>query len=527
MVNPNDIDIEKLEDTPAARQLKAAIAQMKQETGAKPRRTGGKKAPPGQIYSEDLAKLSPSARKQIEDAMAATAAAEIVPETAREETKGKPVKPFTAKDKESKKNRSDNFTEQKQIATARIVSDNLGKMNKLLISFMDENQQTLEWLEKIEKQLSILVENSRVSNENIGGYDTTPLGRNNNPAPGPANAPRISAPGPAASPSGIGRNAIIGGAIAGSVAASIVAMPNEAVGQAIHEASRRVGVDEGAMLAFARQESSFNPNARAPVGTAQGLYQFIEPTWNAMVRRYSAEYPELLRGRNDPLANSIAGALYMRENAEGLRRQNIEVNATTLYATHFLGPTGGAALLRADPTASAATILPSAAANNPGIFYRNGRQRTVAEVREHLDLIGNRRAAGFTQELERRRSGNQTVPAQIPTAQRISALPASMITPSQIQTPQQHAMASYYGPAPITHGRDLREFSARQQIDMRMASPRIVQDQTVNMASIDYTPAHFSMDNVIDPNNPGPVEPADAAERYQRMFSMGLFPTPA
>jgi hypothetical protein len=77
-----------------------------------------------------------------------------------------------------------------------------------------------------------------------------------------------------------------------------------------------------------------------------------------------------------------------RDNAGELRGTlGREPDAAELYMAHFLGSGGARTFLSAlqtDPTQSAAALLPQAAGANRGIFYDNGRARSVGEV---MDLM--------------------------------------------------------------------------------------------------------------------------------------------
>lgn len=157
----------------------------------------------------------------------------------------------------------------------------------------------------------------------------------------------------------------------------------------IIRAAFKVGVDDSIMLAMAKQESGFNPNAAAKGTTAKGLYQFLDKTWQSMVARYQSEYPVLKKGQLDAEASAIAGALYIKENAKILQAKNIPITGTSIYAAHFLGVSGAATLLAAKTSEIAAKILPSAAKSNKSIFFKADPKtnkpdmnapRTVAEV---------------------------------------------------------------------------------------------------------------------------------------------------
>jgi hypothetical protein len=181
---------------------------------------------------------------------------------------------------------------------------------------------------------------------------------------------------------------------------------------AIRRAARATGVDFDFLLRTARRESALNPQARARTSSAAGLFQFIEQTWLATVKRHGArhgygQYADLIHqgadgrwrvegsARNMVLdlrfdanaASAMAGEL-TASNAAYLRgRTGREPGAGDLYAAHFLGPAGAASLMNAmstRPGASAVGLFPQAAAANRSIFYRDGRAATVAEVHANL-----------------------------------------------------------------------------------------------------------------------------------------------
>lgn len=164
----------------------------------------------------------------------------------------------------------------------------------------------------------------------------------------------------------------------------------ETVADIIKKASQRTGVDFGTMMAFAKQESGFNPNAKAKSSSASGLFQFIGSTWKTMVSKYGKTFGIGEKDIMDPLSNATMGALYIKENSSFLRKNGIPVNGTTLYASHFLGPGGAAKLFAADPNADASKVLPDAAGSNPGIFKKkDGGSKTIAEVQQTLfDKVG-------------------------------------------------------------------------------------------------------------------------------------------
>jgi hypothetical protein len=163
------------------------------------------------------------------------------------------------------------------------------------------------------------------------------------------------------------------------------------------------------LLAAARAESGLNAQAAATTSTARGLYQFIDQTWLATMKRsggslgYAAyadaivetggrfEVPNpllrqnILALRDDPAANAaLAGAL-TRNNASALAaRLGRDPSEAELYVAHVLGAAGATKLMTlgaVSPGAPADAAFPAAAEANRGIFYdAGGRARSVAQV---------------------------------------------------------------------------------------------------------------------------------------------------
>lgn len=194
---------------------------------------------------------------------------------------------------------------------------------------------------------------------------------------------------------------------------TIGAIPSSAgVEAAIRRAAQATGVDFDFLLKTARRESALNPSAKAPTSSAAGLFQFIEQTWLATVKKSGAkhgygQYADLIQqgsdgrwrvsgsARNvvmdlrfDPRAASLMAGELTASNAAYLKgRTGQTPTGGDLYAAHFLGPAGAASLMeavRSRPGSSAAALFPHAAAANKSIFYRDGRPVTVVELRENL-----------------------------------------------------------------------------------------------------------------------------------------------
>lgn len=179
-----------------------------------------------------------------------------------------------------------------------------------------------------------------------------------------------------------------------------------AISGALQRASASTGASFDYLYKVAVRESSLNPHASAKTSSAAGLFQFIEQTWLATVKKYGASHglaaeaadisvsasgrysvadparrKDILDLRFDAdKAAALAGELALEnKNAleQGLGRA---IDAAELYAAHFLGPAGAKKLLSAAGSESAAALLPVAAKANRPVFYDGARERTVAEV---------------------------------------------------------------------------------------------------------------------------------------------------
>ncbi len=187
---------------------------------------------------------------------------------------------------------------------------------------------------------------------------------------------------------------------------SVESAPDSQAGvqAAIGRAAQATGTDFDYLLAQARLESGLDPAAKARTSSAAGLYQFIDATWLATLDRHGAAHglgwaAEAIDGKridpamragimalryNPDAAATMAGELAADNRAALTAATGREPGATELYLAHFLGAEGATRFLRAqqdDPSASAAALLPKAAAANRSIFYHpTGGARSLGEV---------------------------------------------------------------------------------------------------------------------------------------------------
>ncbi|KQN21503.1 MULTISPECIES: hypothetical protein [unclassified Sphingomonas] len=196
---------------------------------------------------------------------------------------------------------------------------------------------------------------------------------------------------------------------------------------AIALASSKTGVDFDYLLGQAKLESGLNANAKAGTSSASGLYQFIEQSWLAVVKKHGAEHglgwaadsigqssgghlgvadagtrQAILALRNDPAAASMMAAEHASDNKDALEgKLGRTATGTDLYMAHFLGLGGASKFLttmQANPDASGAALFPSAARANRGVFYEsNGTPRSLSAIYERFSTkLGAAAAAGAT-----------------------------------------------------------------------------------------------------------------------------------
>lgn len=151
-------------------------------------------------------------------------------------------------------------------------------------------------------------------------------------------------------------------------------------------ASKMAGVDPKLTASVIAIESGFNPNAQASTSSASGLGQFTADTWKATLGKYGSKYGlDANASPMDPRANALMTAEYIKENSKALSGVKSNLTGTDLYMAHFLGASGAKKVLGADPSVSAAELLPAAAKSNPNIFYSGNSPRSVSDLYSLLD----------------------------------------------------------------------------------------------------------------------------------------------
>lgn len=160
----------------------------------------------------------------------------------------------------------------------------------------------------------------------------------------------------------------------------------------IRDAARQTGEDADYLTALANAESSLGRNKTVATSSAKGLFQFTDGTWRETVGKYGSLYGVQSASPMDDTAASLMAAKKTAEDRAMLQQTlGRAPSRADLYATWFLGRSGGPQFLKAlevSPAAPAYTAVSAeAAAANRSIFYDGARPRTVQEV---YDLLGKK-----------------------------------------------------------------------------------------------------------------------------------------
>jgi hypothetical protein len=116
-----------------------------------------------------------------------------------------------------------------------------------------------------------------------------------------------------------------------------------------------------------KAESGGKLNAKNPLSSALGPFQFIESTFYDVVTRHFPElaadksYAEVLRLRADLETSRNAALAYTRENAVYLSQRGIAAEPGLLRLAFLLGPSGAEAVIAAKPETPVSTLLSKAA----------------------------------------------------------------------------------------------------------------------------------------------------------------------
>lgn len=137
---------------------------------------------------------------------------------------------------------------------------------------------------------------------------------------------------------------------------------------------------------IAMAESGGNPYASNPNSSALGLYGFTEPTWSGLAQKYPNDgYTPA--NRTDPnMQHRALSRLTESEYLPALAKAGVPVTPASIYTLHRFGAPDGSALLSADPSAKASSVLGK---SFKGIMAANPDLRQLGDNATVGDLLGN------------------------------------------------------------------------------------------------------------------------------------------
>jgi hypothetical protein len=124
-------------------------------------------------------------------------------------------------------------------------------------------------------------------------------------------------------------------------------------------------------------ESGNNPSAQSPTSSAQGLFQFTQPTWDGLVTKYGKQYGLTADGRTDPKQSTIGAQLIAQdEYAPALQSVGVSNPSPDDYQqVHFWGTPNFKKLAAAHPDTKLSDALGDqfggVYAANKGLFGDN------------------------------------------------------------------------------------------------------------------------------------------------------------
>lgn len=110
-------------------------------------------------------------------------------------------------------------------------------------------------------------------------------------------------------------------------------------------------------------ESGGNPNAKNPTSSASGVGQFLDSTWVQTIRQHRPDIAagktaaQIIALKSDPVLGREMTAAFTQDNADYLTNRGVATTPGNIYLAHFLGPAGAVSVLKADPSASIASVV--------------------------------------------------------------------------------------------------------------------------------------------------------------------------
>lgn len=155
--------------------------------------------------------------------------------------------------------------------------------------------------------------------------------------------------------------------------------------------SKQTGTSPTLLMAIAEKETNFRNIDAKNGGTAGGLFQFTDTTWDYLLNKHGDRYQiDASASKYSPYAATTMACAYLEESSwmlsDVLFRTPTE---SELYLSHLLGPTGASLLLTAPDQLKAKQVVPYAYPRNKRLFHKpNNQLYSVAEfiAQRHMEF---------------------------------------------------------------------------------------------------------------------------------------------
>lgn len=193
-----------------------------------------------------------------------------------------------------------------------------------------------------------------------------------------------------------------------------------------------------------------------PASSAKGYGQFIDGTWNSFAQAnpqvFQGMTPEQVsQARFDPKIAAQATDWLATTNAPILQQNGVQATPGTLAMAHYLGPVPAAAIAKADPKASAASVLLNALPADKAQAYLAANPTLQTQTAGDLQQKYARLDQGIG-------AGARAAPAGDPTAIARGVL-TGQISPNQLTPQQAGAAAMLVSRVNPEMGKELLQFS--------------------------------------------------------------------
>lgn len=257
---------------------------------------------------------------------------------------------------------------------------------------------------------------------------------------------------------------------------------------------------------MAQVESSWRYDVKADTTSATGLFQFIDSTWLAEIKKNFPEdvagmsNAQILEMRKDPYMSTKVAAKFTEGNAKVLTGRGHEVTDGNLYLAHFLGANGASRALdvwNGDPsTPVAQAVKPNVIRSNPGLFDPKKTRNPITTVGGLVEWASRK-----MEKAGKRAKGDVAtlLPVEAPKAEVQSEQQVAQAEPVQATAPQPTPVGDGIYEDPDT-GKPFRIQGGRMY-DLRTGE-RLdvdpVQDTGPDVGTIEATPEGMSMSRTLE-----------------------------